>query len=1134
MKDSPTPVSVREVAQPKRLVATWLARLTQAFVFWQIIAFIGQLIAPDAIVAISRVLNVTNLPTYPSALSVVLLYLLTVGLMRHQRAAMWVFIVVFQLPLIIFAIFIAVDPEVDPDLIWREDPLTYGAIAFALVICPVLIWARAAFFAKLAPGARLRAITIFITSLGVSFLLAFTVIETTTLGRLPLMDSLAFSADSALGLPSGTLPFGNPVDGPIWAVKLCGFISAAGLLSAIASFFAGRKHSLEADLRDELRIRELLLTSDHPDSLGYFATRDDRSVIFSPSGRAGISYRVVGGIALAGGDPLGKEADWPEAIATWIDHAHSYGRWPAVLAASETGARAYRAAGLHCLSMGDEAVVSTRDFRLNGPAMKPVRRAIARPRTSGYTVKVRRQRDISPAELLDLQVAADLWRHGDDERGFSMASGRLGDGRDARSVIITAHDANGACQGLLSFVPWGRRGLSLDLMRRSPEAVSGVTEFMITSLIEASREMGITHISLNFAMFRTSFVLGERIGATPAQRLVYAALRRASRWWQLESLYRFNQKFLPVWQTRMLCFESTSHLARILVAAGKAEGFLPQWEFWSRLTNPVSRPEGSSNCVHSPSSHNYVSDDGAAPALCQEIHSLENRLLIPSLPAEHLSEQERVRRAKVEKMRVAGLDPYPVAVERSCAITDLLASDPSSSGEQSVVGRIMRIRDHGGVIFADLREDGHECQVMLQTHPAAPFTTHEPATAQEPGAALHTFRAYADRGDLISVSGVMTRSRSGEPTLEVTRWAMAAKCVTPPPDKYYGLADPQMRLRAKHVDVAISASARERLLARSRAVAALRSTLAGEDFTEVETPILQTVHGGANARPFTTFINAYDMPLSLRIAPELYLKRLAIGGVQRVFEIGRNFRNEGADATHNPEFTSLEAYAAHGDYHSIADLTQRLILAAAHAVHGEPRAIGRNGRMIDLSGPWQRITVHQAVSQAIGRAPDAPLSADTPAEELAQICRAHGIAAPADATAGALITELYEELVEPGTTAPTFYFDFPVETSPLTRPHRRDPRLAERWDLVADGMELGTAYSELTDPLEQRQRFYLQSLLAAAGDAEAMEVDEDFLRALDFGMVPTGGLGLGVDRLVMFLLGTSIRETLAFPFLRPQ
>lgn len=1126
MKNSPTSVSLREVPRAKRLVATWLARLTQALVVWQIIALIGQLFAPGVIANVANVLSITNLPVYPSALSVVLLYVLTIGLMRHQRAAMWVFIVVFQLPLILFAIFMAVDPEVAPSLVWREDPLAYGAIAFALAICPVLIWAREAFFAKLTPGAWLRAITIFVTSLGVSFLLAFTAIETTTLGHLPLTDSLVFSADAALGLPSDTLPFGNPVDGPIWLTKLCSFISAAGLLTAIASFFSGRKHSPEADLRDELRIRELLLTSEHPDSLGYFATRDDRSVIFSPSGRAGISYRVVGGIALAGGDPLGKEADWPDAIATWMDHAHRYGRWPAVLAASEAGARAYRAAGLHCLSMGDEAVVSTRDFRLNGPAMKPVRRAIARPRTSGYTVKVRRQRDISRAELLDLQIAADLWRHGGDERGFSMASGRLGDGRDARSVIITAHDANGDCHGLLSFVPWGRSGLSLDLMRRSPEAVSGVTEFMITSLIEASREIGITHISLNFAMFRTSFVLGERIGATPAQRLVYAALRRASRWWQLESLYRFNQKFLPVWHTRMLCFESTSHLARILVAAGKAEGFLPQWEFWSRLTNPVSHPTGAPSCVHS-SSQNDGSDDDA-PALCQEIHSLENRLLTPSLPAEQLSEQERVRRAKVEKMRAVGLDPYPVSVERTCAIADLLATDPSSSGEQSVVGRIMRIRDHGGVIFADLREDGHECQIMWQARPS------EPGASQEAGDALRTFRTFGDRGDLISVSGVMTRSRSGEPTLDVSRWAMAAKCVTPPPDKYHGLADPQMRLRAKHVDVAISATARERLLARSRAVAALRSTLAGEDYSEVETPILQTVHGGANARPFTTFINAYDMPLSLRIAPELYLKRLAIGGVQRVFEIGRNFRNEGADATHNPEFTSLEAYAAHGDYHSMADLTQRLILAAAHAVHGEPRAIGRDGRVIDLSGPWRRITVHQAVSHAVGRAPDAPLSADTPAEELAEICRAHGIAAPADATAGALITELYEELVEPGTTAPTFYFDFPVETSPLTRPHRRDPRLAERWDLVADGMELGTAYSELTDPLEQRQRFYLQSLLAAAGDAEAMEVDEDFLRALDFGMVPTGGLGLGVDRLVMFLLGTSIRETLAFPFLRPQ
>jgi lysyl-tRNA synthetase class 2 len=305
-------------------------------------------------------------------------------------------------------------------------------------------------------------------------------------------------------------------------------------------------------------------------------------------------------------------------------------------------------------------------------------------------------------------------------------------------------------------------------------------------------------------------------------------------------------------------------------------------------------------------------------------------------------------------------------------------------------------------------------------------------------------------------------------------------------------------------------------------------------FDEVETPVLQSVHGGASARPFVTTINAYGVPLYLRIAPELYLKRLAVGGMQRVFEVGRNFRNEGADTTHNPEFTALEAYQAWADYEVMRELARDLVLAAAVAVHGAPvtRRPGADGTPVqhDLSGPWPVIPVHEAVGKATGAA----LTPDSPREEVLELCRVVGVHTSPGASAGEAVTALYDALVEPATTEPTFYTDFPVETSPLTRPHRRDPRLAERWDLVAFGMELGTAYSELVDPVEQRRRLTEQSLRAAAGDAEAMQLDEDFLRALEYGMPPTGGLGMGVDRLVMLLLGAPIRTTLTFPFVRPD
>jgi lysyl-tRNA synthetase class 2 len=319
------------------------------------------------------------------------------------------------------------------------------------------------------------------------------------------------------------------------------------------------------------------------------------------------------------------------------------------------------------------------------------------------------------------------------------------------------------------------------------------------------------------------------------------------------------------------------------------------------------------------------------------------------------------------------------------------------------------------------------------------------------------------------------------------------------------------------------------LAVRAAVMATIRAVLTGQGFAEVETPILGPVHGGANARPFRTHSNAYHVDLSLRIAPELALKRLLVAGFPQVFEIGRNFRNEGVDASHNPEFTAVEAYCAWGDYQTMRQLARELILAMAVAVHGRPTARAPDGTTLDLDRPWPQVTVCQAVSSAVGR----EVSPDGDPAALRRAAADHGLAVRPGAGPGRLIEDLYAALVEPATVAPTFYIDFPAETSPLTRPHRSRPGLAERWDLVACGMELGTAYSELTDPVEQRRRLMDQSRRAAHGDPEAMEVDESFLEALEFGLPPTGGLGLGVDRLVMLLTGANIRQTLTFPFVRP-
>ncbi|MBO0808891.1 MAG: lysine--tRNA ligase, partial [Actinobacteria bacterium] len=292
----------------------------------------------------------------------------------------------------------------------------------------------------------------------------------------------------------------------------------------------------------------------------------------------------------------------------------------------------------------------------------------------------------------------------------------------------------------------------------------------------------------------------------------------------------------------------------------------------------------------------------------------------------------------------------------------------------------------------------------------------------------------------------------------------------------------------------------------------------------------QPLHGGANARPFVTHINAYDMDLYLRIALELYLKRLIVGGLEKVYEIGRNFRNEGVDATHNPEFTMLESYEAYGDYTTVASLTRDLIQQAARAAFGGTVLRRADGTETDIGGQWPFKTVHGAVAEALGE----EVSPDTGEERLRELCKQAGVPAEPGWNRGQVVLEMYERLVERRTTAPTFYTDFPVEVAPLTRASRKDPRLAERWDLVAFGTELGTGYTELVDPVEERARLTAQSLLAAGGDPEAMQLDEDFLQALEYGMPPTGGMGVGIDRIMIMLTGATIRETITFPMVRPE
>jgi lysyl-tRNA synthetase class 2 len=478
----------------------------------------------------------------------------------------------------------------------------------------------------------------------------------------------------------------------------------------------------------------------------------------------------------------------------------------------------------------------------------------------------------------------------------------------------------------------------------------------------------------------------------------------------------------------------------------------------------------------------------------------------------------RVRLSKLKALQDSGIDAYPVGQPPSHTVAQALGIEDQTA--VSVSGRVLRIRDFGGVLFAELRDWSAEVQLLLENSILEHGRTAD-------------FTKAIDLGDLVEVTGKMGYSKTGTQSLIVHSWRLIGKCLRPLPNKWKGLTDPEARLRSRYVDLAVNAESRELIAARSRVLRSIRDTLNDKGFLEVETPILQQIHGGAAARPFITHINSYDLDLYLRIAPELYLKRLCVGGVERVFELGRAFRNEGVDFSHNPEFTLLEAYQAHADYKDWIDGSRELIQNAAQAANGAQvvmRPAGDGLEEIDISGVWPVKTVHDAVSEALG----VQIDASTSLTRLRRLSDAVKIPYLAQWDAGAVVLELYEHLVEGRTEKPTFYIDFPQSVSPLTRPHRNKPGIAERWDLVAWGVELGTAYSELTDPVEQRRRLEEQSFLAAGGDPEAMELDEDFLQAMEYAMPPTGGLGMGVDRVVMLVTGRSIRDTLPFPLAKPR
>jgi len=491
--------------------------------------------------------------------------------------------------------------------------------------------------------------------------------------------------------------------------------------------------------------------------------------------------------------------------------------------------------------------------------------------------------------------------------------------------------------------------------------------------------------------------------------------------------------------------------------------------------------------------------------------------------SEDMPEQVRVRHDKRARMLERGLEPYPVAVPRTETLAQVrrryevagLEPDTRTGDVVAVAGRVIHLRNTGKLCFVRLREgDGTELQVML-------------SRAELGEQALDDFKELVDLGDHLSVEGEVVTSRRGELSVLATSWRIATKALRPLPVDHRELSD-EARVRQRYLDLVLRPQAREMVRAKATVLASLRRTLAERDYVEVETPVLQLTNGGAAARPFRTHLNAFDQDLLLRIALELDLKRALVGGVDRVYEIGKTFRNEGVDSTHNSEFMMLEAYEAYGDYRTMETLCRDLVLDAARAL-GRTTVPARDGSTINLEADWQRASLLDLVSDAVGET----VEVDTDVETLRRLAAEHDVELRPEWDAAQVLVQLYEQIVERTLIQPTFVCDYPEAVKPLAKAHRSVPGLVEAFDLVVNGVELGPAYSEMNDPVVQRARLEEQARQGAAGNVEANDVDEVFLRALEHGMPPAGGMGMGVDRLVMLLMGTGIRESILFPLLRP-
>ena len=835
--------------------------------------------------------------------------------------------------------------------------------------------------------------------------------------------------------------------------------------------------------------------------------------MFAPNGRAAITYRVEVGVCLASGDPVGDPKAWPQAIDAWLRLCQEYGWAPGVMGASSAAAQAFREAGLNALQLGDEAILHPDGFRLSGPDMRAVRQAVTRARRAGLTVRIRRHRDISPDEMAEVVKRADAWRDTETERGFSMALGRLGDPADGDCLLVEAMQNHGrAVVAMLSLVPWGTNGVSLDLMRRSPQITQRHHRTDGDRAVPAVRRHWCQP---HFAELR-DVPFGVRAGCAARRRPGRPAVARAAG--VLLPLVAAGDA-VPLEHEVPTRVGAALRLLRGRPARSRGSAWRrssprASWCCRSRGETSSRTPGITSRRRRIWSRPGLLHHDGSAPDLSELAADLPENGDEPRLP-----EQVRVRMAKLKALQDSGVDAYPVGQAPSHTIAQAV-DGPDDSGV-TVAGRVLRVRDYGGVLFAQLRDWSGEAQLLLDNSRLDTGSTAD-------------FTGSIDLGDLIEVTGVMGQSRSGIRSLIVSSWRLIGKCLRPLPDKWKGLTDQEARVRARYVDLAINTEARELIRARSGVLHAIRETLVGKGFS-----------GGRDADPAADPRRRQRAPvphphqrLRSRPLPAHRPRAVPQAAVRRRRRAGLRARpgvpQRGGGLQPQPRVHPAGGLPG---ARRLQRVDRRLPRADPERgdgrqrrtrVHASPRRrhAGNGGHLRPVAG-------QDRARRGVRGARRAHRPRHRP-EHAAPAVRRGRYPYHTHWDAGAVVLEMYEHLVEDQTEAPTFYKDFPTSVSPLTRPHRSMPGVAERWDLVAWGVELGTAYSELTDPVEQRRRLQEQSLLASGGDPEAMELDEDFLQAMEYAMPPTGGLGMGVDRVVMLITGRSIRETLPFPLAKPR